>query len=86
MAAYSLDAWRREFMGKRRMELAEEVLALFYQARDVIEQIRSPVRYLGEGQTREAAPDERGLSTRRHWIHQMQLQPFVGRVQLGRWS
>ena len=28
-AIYGFDAWRREFVGKRRMELAEEVLALF---------------------------------------------------------
>jgi len=58
-AIYGIDAWRREFIGKRRMELAEEALALFYQARDVIESIRSPLGYVGEGQTRKATPDER---------------------------
>ena len=56
---YGIDAWRREFIGKRRMELAEEVLALFYQARDVIQAIRSPFGYVGEGETRKPAPNER---------------------------
>ena len=58
-AIYGIDAWRREFVGKRRMELAEEVLALFYQARDIIQSIRSPGGYVGEGQSRKQAPDER---------------------------
>jgi len=58
-AIYGIDAWRREFIGKRRMELAEEVLALFYQARDVIRAIRSPFGYVGEGGTRKTASDER---------------------------
>src|SRR5689334_4912630 len=58
-AIYGIDAWRREFIGKRRMELAEEVLALFYQARDIIEEIRSPFGYGGEGSTRKPSPNER---------------------------
>ncbi len=31
-----VNAWRREFVGKRRIELAENVLALFYEAQDAI--------------------------------------------------
>lgn len=57
-AIYGIDAWRREFIGKRRIELAEEILALFYQARDVIEAIRSSFGYEGEGQTRKPGPNE----------------------------
>jgi hypothetical protein len=53
-----VNAWRREYVGKRRLELAEEVLALFYEARDVISYIRSPFSISGEGSTREAAPNE----------------------------
>lgn len=56
---YGIDSWRREFVGKRQMELAEEVLALFYQARDIIRAIRSPFGYEGEGTTRKPAPNER---------------------------
>src|SRR6266540_1170536 len=58
VAIFGIDAWRREYVGKRRMELAEEVLALFYQARDVIRSIRNPVGYSGEGETRKRGPNE----------------------------
>jgi hypothetical protein len=55
---FGIKAWRKEFVGKRRVELAEEVLALFYQARDVIEIIRSPVGYAGEGSRRKVEAAE----------------------------
>lgn len=58
VAIYGIDAWRREYIGKRRMELAEEVLALFYQARDVIASIRSSFGYGGEGESRKPGPQE----------------------------
>ena len=57
-AIYGIDAWRREFVGKRRMELAEEVLALFYQARDVIAEMRMPFSFVGEGTSRKPGPHE----------------------------
>jgi hypothetical protein len=57
-AIYGIDAWRREHVGKRRIELAEEVLALFYQARDAIESIRSPFGFGGEGSSRKPDPNE----------------------------
>ncbi len=47
-----INAWRREYIGKRRIELAEEVLTCFYEARDAIKFIRSPFSYDGEGKTR----------------------------------
>src|SRR4051812_5842817 len=57
-AIYGIDSWRREFVGKRRMELAEEALALFYQARDAIDAMRSPFGYAGEGTTRKPSEGE----------------------------
>lgn len=57
-AIYGIDAWRREHVGIRRIELAEEVLALFYQARDAIESIRSPFGFSGEGQSRKPSENE----------------------------
>ena len=30
---YGVSAWRREFIGKRHIELVETVLALFYEGR-----------------------------------------------------
>ncbi|MFC2067733.1 hypothetical protein ACFLTP_01790 [Chloroflexota bacterium] len=53
-----VNAWRREYVGKRNLELAEEVLSLFYEAKDVLKSIRSPFGFSGEGSTRKAAPNE----------------------------
>jgi len=58
VAIWGVNAWRREYTGKRNIDLAEEVLALFYQARDAIRGIRSPFGHSGEGFTREASEDE----------------------------
>jgi len=40
LAIIGFNAWKKEFIGKRRIELAEEVLMLFYEARDAIKYIR----------------------------------------------
>lgn len=55
---WSINAWKREHVGRGRIDLAEETLALFYEARDAISAIRSPYGYVGEGQTRKSAPAE----------------------------
>lgn len=55
---YGVNTWRREYIGKKRLDLAEEVLSLFYEARDAIAEIRSPFGYEGEGTTRKPATDE----------------------------
>lgn len=41
VALYGINAWRREHIGKRRLELAEDTLAMFYEARDAISHIRA---------------------------------------------
>lgn len=48
VAIYGIDSWRREHTGKRQIELAEETLALFYEARDAIADIRHPTSWGGE--------------------------------------
>lgn len=58
VGVYSVDAWRREHIGKRRLELAEEVLALFYKSRDIVSHIRSIGGYAHESDSRTSAPDE----------------------------
>ena len=58
-----VNAWRREFIGKRRIELAENVLALFYEAQDAIREIRSPFSFGGEGSTRKRSEHEREEET-----------------------
>jgi hypothetical protein len=55
---FGVHAWRREFLGKKRIELAEDVLALFYEARDAIRYIRNPLGYAGEGSTRTQSESE----------------------------
>jgi len=55
---YGINAWRREYTGKRRLDLAEEVLALFYEARDAIRFIRNPFSHGGEGSSRKPAENE----------------------------
>ncbi len=57
-AIYGFDAWRREHIGKRRIELAEDVLALFYQASDAIDQMRNPFSFGGEGSSRKPLDNE----------------------------
>jgi len=53
-----INEWRREHVGKRRIDLAEEVLALFYEARDVISAARGNFGYQGEGSTRQRGDNE----------------------------
>jgi hypothetical protein len=57
-AIYGINSWRRELKGKKRYELAEETLALFYKAKDIIHAIRSPFGNVDEGKTRTPAPNE----------------------------
>ena len=45
-------------VGKRKIELAEEVLSLFYEARDAISYIRNIFGFVGEGNTRKADTNE----------------------------
>jgi hypothetical protein len=52
LAKAGLEKWRRETIGKRKAELAEEVLADIYQARDIIQAARSPANFNNEGSTR----------------------------------
>ncbi len=56
-AIWGICAWRREYTGKRRIDLAEEILALVYEARDVLASVRSPLGQENKGQTCPGAPD-----------------------------
>jgi hypothetical protein len=47
-----IGAWKREFIGKRQIELAEQVLARFFEIKDLISAIRSPLSHSEEGKTR----------------------------------
>lgn len=47
-AIYKFDSWRREHQGKRQAELAEETLAMFYEAADIVNAVRSPLGWDAE--------------------------------------
>lgn len=57
VAIYGINAWRREHVGKRRAELAEETLVGFYQAADAIRWMRNPSGIKDEGKC-EPMPGE----------------------------
>ena len=54
----AVSVWKREIVGKRQIEFAESVLAIFYEAADAIRQIRNPNSFVGEGTTRKRADNE----------------------------
>lgn len=64
IARAGLHKWRKETIGKRKAELAEEVLADFYQAYDIIDAARSPAAFGGEGESRKKEEWENENDTR----------------------
>lgn len=58
VAICGINSWRREIKGRKEFELAEEVLALFYEARDKISTIRSIHGNVEEGKSRKPNPEE----------------------------
>ena len=51
-------AWKREFIGKRKIELAEDTLAAFFEIKDSIHFIRNPWSSGTEGQSRKRSDRE----------------------------
>jgi hypothetical protein len=58
VAIYGISAWRREHVGRKRIDTAEEILAAFYAARDAFEHVRGSFGFAGQGQTRKRADNE----------------------------
>jgi hypothetical protein len=65
VAVWGINSWRRETKWKRKYELAEEVLSLFYECREKFQVIRSPLGYAGEGKTRKRNDHETPEETER---------------------
>ncbi|MBI5591466.1 MAG: hypothetical protein HY881_13390 [Deltaproteobacteria bacterium] len=57
-AIYGIGSWRREYVGKKEVELAEEVLCLFYEARDAVQHIRNIFSNANEGSSRKKGENE----------------------------
>ncbi len=53
-----IGAWKREFIGKRKIELAEQTLAKFFEVRDAIAFIRNPFSSTSEGSSRQRGEHE----------------------------
>jgi len=53
-----IGAWKREFIGKRQIELAERVLEKFFEVKDAIAYIRNPFASSDEGKTRQRRDGE----------------------------
>lgn len=68
VAILGINAWRREHVGTRRVELAEDTLALFYEANDVIRHIRHPASFGEETAhiTRKDDEDQKSFEARRN--------------------
>lgn len=66
VALLGVNEWRRQTLGKRKIELAEQVLASFYEARDLFVWVRSPAAFGGEGETRQADGEEENVRRRRN--------------------
>ena len=58
VAIWGINSWRREAKWKRKYELAEEVLANFYEAHQAIQIIRSPFGFGQEGSSRPRQDNE----------------------------
>jgi len=56
-AVWGIRAWRLEYTGKRRIDLAEGVLTLVYEIQDVLISVRSPLGHSEDGQTCPEMPD-----------------------------
>lgn len=61
----SLTVWREEASGRRRMELAEDLLAGFYQAEQVIRRLRLAAVLAKDGKTRPRSNSETPEQERR---------------------
>ena len=59
LAWKGLSTWKRDTVGRRRIELAEDTIADFYEARDIITAIRNPFSYGGEAEQREGRDEEK---------------------------
>lgn len=60
-----LKTWRRQLVGGKRLELAENALVAAYDVVDALNQIRNPGAFGGEGATRKAEEGETKQETER---------------------
>ena len=64
VAIIGFNSWRKQLRAKREYEIAEEVMASFYEVKDIISYIRTPLAWGGEGESRRVIPGETPEQTR----------------------
>lgn len=57
-AIIGVSTWRKQMVGRRKMELAEEILTLVYEVQGAMEWVRNPAGWSSEGQSRPGRADE----------------------------
>ena len=65
IAFRGLTKWQDETLGKRKTEVAEQVLSGFYQVRDVIDAVRPPAVWTGEAERRNSHKPLKGAGASR---------------------
>lgn len=58
VAIAGISSWRKQIQVQKESDLAEEVLTAFFEIRDAICAIRSPLGFEGEGKSRKRAENE----------------------------
>ncbi len=81
LAYWGLSTWKQEFVGKRKIDLAEDVLTSFYEAKDIIEGIRSPLAGGGEGSTRQAGANETPEEKAAYDLAYVTLERYYSRIE-----
>jgi hypothetical protein len=57
-AVAGLKAWRKELIGRRKFEVAEQALSAFAEAKEALAYVRDRLVHKGEGTSRPRNPDE----------------------------
>lgn len=55
---FGVSAWKREFIGRKKIDLYEKALNYIYKAKESIGYIRMPISSQSEGSTRKKGPHE----------------------------
>ena len=77
----ALIGWRWQIIGKRRFELAEQLLLQFNHAADIIQNVRLPMSHGNEGATRgraEGEPDNLAKLKDSYWVPIERINKEIG--------
>jgi hypothetical protein len=86
IAYRGLEKWREETIGKRKVELAETVLADFYRFEEVVRAARGPFVFNVEMGPKEGVPDE--IASDSHFAPKrlMDHEEFLSRLRVRKYE